>query len=166
MKTLLHAFITSRIDYCNALLAEQPACLLDRLQLVQNSASRLFAGCPRRSHVAHILRDDLHWLRIPQRITYKLCTLVHRCLSGAAPAYLSELRIKLSDRPGCISRNRSAALRNLFVPRTRTKTYGCRSFRVSGPTSWNLLPAHLKLELSYNTIKRQLKTHLFNLSFS
>ena len=112
--TLLHAFIASRIDYCYALLAEQPACLLGRLQLVQNSAVRLFAVCSRRSHVTCILRDDLHWLRIPQCITYKLCTLAHRCLSRAAPTFLSEMCDRLSDTPGFISGIRSAALENLF----------------------------------------------------
>ena len=44
VKTLLQAFVTSRLDYCNALLAGHPACLIDRLQLVQNAAARLYAG--------------------------------------------------------------------------------------------------------------------------
>ena len=33
--------------------------------------------------------DDLHWLPIRQRITYKLCTIVYKCLHGAAPSYLT-----------------------------------------------------------------------------
>jgi len=40
-KILIHAFITSRIDYCNSLLYGQPKCILQRLQSVLNSAARL-----------------------------------------------------------------------------------------------------------------------------
>jgi len=44
MKILLHAFVKSRIDYCNSLLANQPDYLLDRLQTVLNAVARLYAG--------------------------------------------------------------------------------------------------------------------------
>jgi len=65
MKILLHAFVMSRIDYCISLLAIQPDCLFDRLQTVLNAAARLYAGVSKHSHVSVILRDDLHWLRVP-----------------------------------------------------------------------------------------------------
>ena len=38
---LVHAFITSRLDYCNGLLYELPGCLLNKLQRVQNACARL-----------------------------------------------------------------------------------------------------------------------------
>jgi len=47
---------------------------------------------------------------------------------------------RLCDGGDRLSRNRSAALGNLKVPRTRTNTYGHRSFRLSGPVAWNSLP--------------------------
>jgi len=65
MKILLHAFVTSRIDYCNSLFANQPDCLLDRLQTVLNAAARLCADVSKRSNVSAILKDDPHWLRVP-----------------------------------------------------------------------------------------------------
>ncbi len=167
IKTLLHAFVTSRLDYCNSLLAGQPAHLLDKLQLVQNAAARLYAGTPRNSHVTAVLRDELHWLRIPQRIDFKLCMLVYRCLHGNAPLYLAEWCVRLHDNSDSrISSSRSAAMGNLVVPRSRTKTYGSRSFRLSGPTVWNALPSSLKIDMPYTTFKSKLKTHFFTLSYA
>lgn len=166
LRVLLHAFVTSRLDYCNALLAAQPKTLIDKLQSVQNAAARLYAGVSRRSHVTCIFKDDLHWLKIPQRISYKICTLVHRCLNGEAPMYLTKYCVPLLNCPNRSARNRSAACGNLITPRCRTKTYGPRSFRVSGPTNWNALPTSLKLNGSYASFKKHLKTFLFNECYS
>jgi len=162
MKTLLHAFVSSRLDYCNSLLAGQPTCLLDRLQVVQNAAARMYAGLSRCRSVTEVLRDDLHWLMIPYRITYKLCTMAYRCLHGTAPEYLTNYCVRLSDQASRTSRNRSATSGNLFVPRTRLKTYGQRTFATSGPSAWNSLPVVLKTENSFPVFKSKLKTHLFN----
>ena len=154
------AFVSSRLDYsttwldyCNSLLAGQPSCQLDRLQLVQNAAARMYSGLARRSSVTPVLRDDLHWLKIPQRISYKLCTIVYRCLNGTAPEYLTNFCQRLTDQHSRVSRNRSAAAGNLSLPRTRLKTYGQRTFAVSGPTAWNSLPVYLKSENSFSIFK-------------
>ena len=37
-----------------------------------------------------LLRDRLHWLRVPERVEYKVCLLVFKA-HGMAPNYLSEL---------------------------------------------------------------------------
>ena len=130
---------------------------------MQNAAARLYAGISKRSHVTSIMRDDLHWLKISHRISFKICTLVYRCLNGEAPAYLAKYCIPLVNCQNRSARNRSAACGNLVIPRSRTKTYGPRSFRVAGPTNWNALPTNLKLSgsCSYPTFKKQLKTFLF-----
>jgi hypothetical protein len=164
-KALLHAFVTSRVDYCNSVLYGQPAALLNRLQSVLNAAARLYVGISRRSSITEVLRE-LHWLRVPERIAYKLCLIVYRCLHGTAPVYLRDCCIRLSDCSERIASNRSAASGNLHVPRTHTATYGSRSFRSSGPSCWNKLPRQLKTaDVSLPSFKQQLKTHLFSVSF-
>ena len=90
-KTLVNSFVISRIDYCNSLLAGTPQCLLSRLQRVMNKAARMLCRCSRGDHISRIIKERLHWLRIPQRIQFKLCLLVYKSLHGKAPVYLSNL---------------------------------------------------------------------------
>jgi len=54
-----------------------------------NTADRLVLSAPKYEHVTPLLRD-LHWLRVPERIEFKLSVLVFRCLHGTAPAYLAD----------------------------------------------------------------------------
>ena len=39
LKTLVHAFVTSRVDYCNSVLASAPKTVTEKLQRVQNAAT-------------------------------------------------------------------------------------------------------------------------------
>ena len=83
-KTLIHAFVTARIDYCNSLLYGQPKCILKRLQSVLNSAARLIHLTSRYEHVTPLL-IQLHWLPVEQRITFKIAVIIFTALHGAAP---------------------------------------------------------------------------------
>ena len=84
LTTLVTSFIMSMVNYCNAVLAGLPQRELDHVQSVVNEAARLSADARRYDHVIPLLMD-LHWLRVPQRIQYKLSVLMYRCLNGAAP---------------------------------------------------------------------------------
>jgi len=103
---------------------------------------------------------ELHWLPVAQRIQYKIAMLVNKCLRGIAPPNLAELCrpvVHLTGRRHL----RSAASRKLDVQRTAT-AIGRRNFAVSGPETWNSLPAELRLStLSTATFARRLKAHLF-----
>ena len=87
-KNLLCAFILSRLDYCNSLLAGCPKYLLSNLQKVQNNAARLIFKTFRFAHVTPILHS-LYWLPAEQRIEYKLFLLCFKIISHQAPIYLS-----------------------------------------------------------------------------
>jgi len=67
---LVAALVLSRLDYCNSLLFDLPAILIQRLQSVQNAAARLIYNLRRCDHISDAL-ISLHWLRVPQRITFK-----------------------------------------------------------------------------------------------
>jgi len=80
--------VVSRLDYGNATLAGLPANLLSQLQSIINAGARLIFNANRHEHVTPLLHQ-LHWLRVPERITFKLATVMFQCVNGAAPGYLS-----------------------------------------------------------------------------
>ena len=127
-----------------------------------NSAARLIFGLKRFDHITPALMD-LHWLPYPQRITYKLCMIMFKCLRGSAPAYLADYCTSTSVVPGR-SALRSAAHGDIVVPSHRTD-WGLRSFAVAGPSSWNALPVDLRSSsFGLDTFAKHLKTHLFGLA--
>ncbi|XP_029941085.1 uncharacterized protein LOC115383145 [Salarias fasciatus] len=160
MEILIHAFGSSRLDYCNSLFTFVSKTSLDRLQVVQNAAARLLTRTPRRSHITPIL-SALHWLPIKSRIQYKILVVTYRALHGQAPLYITDLL-----QPYVTSRSlRSSDQGLLVVPRSRLKTKGDRAFEVVAPTLWNSLPVNLRSADTVDSFKKQLKTHLYSLAF-
>jgi len=90
-KTLVQAFISCRLDYCNSLLYGINDGLLRRGQWVENAAARLVTGARRCDHITPVLRQ-LHWLPVRQRIVFKIAGLVHQSLAGVAPVYPADDR--------------------------------------------------------------------------
>jgi hypothetical protein len=91
-KTLIYAFVMSRIVYCNSLLYGQPKCVLQVLQHVLNCATKLIFHSKKYNHIT-LLLVNLHWLPIKHRITFKIaltCT-TFKALHGSAPCYITVL---------------------------------------------------------------------------
>uniref|UniRef100_A0A3B1IDG0 Reverse transcriptase domain-containing protein n=1 Tax=Astyanax mexicanus TaxID=7994 RepID=A0A3B1IDG0_ASTMX len=156
-ETLIHAFITSRLDYCNSILYGLPSTALQKLQYVQNSAARMLTRSPIRQHITPVLRQ-LHWLPIKQRIHFKILLITYKALNNLAPPYLSDLLHRHSP-----ARQLRSADANLLTQTTSTKyrTRGDRAFAVAAPTLWNSLPLTIRNSESLHSFKRHLKTHLF-----
>ena len=122
-KTLVHAYVTCRLDNCNPLLLGSPKYMIQKLQRVQNCAARLVAGQPRAVHICPILKD-LHWLPVEQRISFKVLLLTFKALNNLAPPYLSRLTVPYNP-----TRNLRAAGKHLLeVPNVLLKSYGGRAF--------------------------------------
>ena len=105
-------------------------------------------GIRRSDHITDAL-VSLHWLRVPERITYKVAVLTYRALTGDVPQYLRQFD-RLVDVPSR-RRLRSSTSDDLIVPAVRLTTIGCRAFPVAGARIWNTLPVlrHLCLIVDY-----------------
>ena len=67
-------------------LSGLPAVQLDRLQSVLNAAARLIYRRRKFDRVSPLIKE-LHWLRVPERITFRLAVLAYRCQHNMAPRY-------------------------------------------------------------------------------
>ena len=83
-KTLIHAFVSSHLDYCNFLLYGLPQYQYDLLQKVLNAAARVTCLIPKFEHISQVLKR-LHWLPIKYRVEYKIVLLVFKALHGFVP---------------------------------------------------------------------------------
>ena len=161
LELIIHAFVSSRLDYCNSLFSCLNKKELSRLQLVQNSAARILTCSNRRTHISPILKA-LHWLPVSFRTNFKILVLTFRALHDQAPSYLSDLIQPYTPARAL----RSVEQKLLMVPRTRLRTRGDRSFQAVAPKLWNDLPISLRSIESVDAFKRQLKTYLFVQAFA
>jgi len=159
---LVVALVHSRLDYGNSVLVGIPAYLLRRLQSVLNAAARLIFHLKRSDHITDAL-VSLHWLRVPERIQYKVTVLGYRVLHGSAPRYLGPLT-RVADVPG--RRNlRSAATNRLIVPSVKLSTVGSRAFPAAASAIWNSFPEYIVNASTLQSFQHHLKTFLFRRSF-
>lgn len=157
---LIHAFVLSRLDNCNALLGGLPIKHLKKLQMIQNSAARLISRSKFRNHITPVLKE-LHWLPIKARIMYKIIQLTFKCRNNLAPVYLTELIKEYHPHT-----NLRSAKQYLLTSQTyNMATYGSRAFSYLSPKYWNDLPYELRSVQNEAHFKKSLKTYLFNLFY-
>ena len=99
---LVVSLVHSRLDYGNLVLVGLPVYLQRRLQSVLNAAARLTFRLHRYDHITDAL-SILHWLRVPERIDFKLGVTAYCALNGLAPPYLNVCVAFLTLRPSSIA---------------------------------------------------------------
>ena len=160
-KTLIHAFVSSHLDYCNALLFGLPKYQLDRLQKVQNAAARVTFQIAKFDITPAL--NDLHWFPVTFRVQFKLLLLVYKSLHNQSPSYITDL---LSMKLAANYALHSSAKSLLIVPKVNCSTLGDRAFAHAAPVIWNSLPLTIKTSSSLAIFKKQLKTFLFKKAFN
>ena len=161
---IIHALITSRVDYCNSLLYGLPATQLNKIQRVLNAAARLVCRSPRYCHITPLMYH-LHWLAVNLRIRFKVLLFVFKAIHGIAPSYISDL-ILVKPNSSYNLRSSSAGILLAFPSRKIKLTIRYRSFSVAASTLWNKLPRELRDLEDFNSFKQKLKTHLFIEAYS
>ncbi len=166
------SLVHSKIDYCNSLYYNLPTHQIDRLQSIQNSLARTVCRTSKYSHISPALRS-LHWLKVKQRIEFKIASLTYNALQFHQPSYIANL-LTTQSLP---YKTRSSALVTLERPRLARRAVAKRSFYHAAPVLWNSLPSHLRqpasqtlnpghtLALSRPCFLAKLKTHLFSQSY-
>jgi len=160
-KTLVHGYVTRRLDNCNSLLLGSPKYMIQKLQRVQNCDACLVAEQPRAAHICPILKE-LHWLPVEQWITFKVLLLTFKALNNLAPPYISQLIVPYNP-----TRNfRSPSKHLLEVSNVRLKSYADSAFLVAAPKNWNDTSLDIKLSRSVDVFKFRLKSYLVRLAFN
>src|SRR6218665_3236389 len=88
--TIATSIVHSKLHYCNSLFLNLDSTQIQRLQLIQNSLARAVTRTPRHHHITPVLRS-LHWLKIPERIHFKVLSLTYNSLQSSQPTYVREL---------------------------------------------------------------------------
>ena len=154
-KSVIHALVTSRLDYANSLLFGIKQTHINKLQRIQNYAAKIIYKATYRDHATPYL-ISLHWLPVHARIQFKVLVHTYNSLHGTAPKYLSDLIKHYIPTRSLRSENQ------LKLVETRSKSrYGDRSFTIAAPVLWNHLPLKIKNAESVIEFKKQLKTFLF-----
>ena len=156
---LIHALISSRLDFANSLLYNLPKRDVTKLQRLQNSAARLLTLTKKSESISPILHS-LHWLPVDKRIIFKILLLIHHSVYSLSPTYLRNSIPKYIP-----TRNLRSSSDTLLLQIPRIKhVWGERAFSVMGPKLWNELPLQLRQLSQTEKFKSQLKTYLFFLS--
>ena len=90
LETLIHAFVSSWLGYCNSLLYGLSQVQIDKIQRVQNAAARLIFKQPKFYHITLVL-PQLHWLPIKYRIEFKILLMTFKAIHGMVPDYICKL---------------------------------------------------------------------------
>ncbi len=143
---LVHAFMTSRLDYCIVLLGGCPGSSINKLQIVQNAAARVLTRSRKYDHVS---------------LLEKIFLLTYKALNDLAPAYLTNLLSRYNPTRSLRSQNSGL----LVVPRIAKSTKGGRNGLYLAPKLWNSLPDNVRGSDTLSLFKSRLKTHLFSQAF-
>ena len=170
--TIATSLIHSNLDYCNSLFLNLNCQQTNRLQLILNSTARAVSKTPKYNHITPHLKS-LHWLKITQRIQYKILSLslTYKSLQFKQPSSILDL-LKIQPTHS----TRSSAVVTLQRPSNPSRLkITDRSFYHQAPALWNSLPQHLRalsstsptqtnnslLSLSSSQFHKQLQTYLF-----
>ena len=112
---LVHAFVTSRLDYCNSLFSGCPNTILKTLRLIQNAAVRVLTRSNTRDHISPILAS-LHWLPVKFRVQFKILVFTYKASHGQSPSSVPSEQLMVPYRPSITLGSQDVGL--LVIPKS------------------------------------------------
>ena len=158
-KLLATALVSSHLDCYSSRLYGIADIDLTRLQRVQNQLARLVTKSPPFT-CSPALLCSLHWLPVRYRILFKINLLTYKTLREKQLFIFTPC---LPPIPSCSLRSNNE--NSLSVPRVKTNTCA-RDFHSCAPSLRNNLLLSVRSVISVTTVKKYLKTHLFDLTFT
>ena len=98
LKTLASALVLSFIDSGNMALVSLPKVATQSIQSIINTTARFITGVRKYDHITPVLKE-LHWLKIYERIEYKIALQMYKCLSNEGSAYLTSELVPVASLP-------------------------------------------------------------------
>ncbi|XP_048753913.2 uncharacterized protein LOC125665305 [Ostrea edulis] len=160
LEFVVHAFKTTKLDYCNSLYYGLPSKQIQRLQSIQNAAARIISHIHKYDSSTPVLRS-LHWLPVQQRVIFKTLVLVYKSQQYGSILHLQEL-----ITPYAHSRTLRSSDQSLQVPFTTSAVIQTRAFSVASPKLWNALPYDIRTAASLCIFNSKLKTHLYAIHYN
>ena len=117
-----------------------------------------YSDCSRRG--THLVEPRCYWLKIQDRITYKILMLTYKSCYNIAPTYLCEL---ISRREGSVNTRLGADHHQLIMPpisKDCSNTFLERSFIYATPCEWNKLSECIRTS-TFDSFRKSVKTMLF-----
>ena len=142
LNQLYYAFVQPLLDYCILIWGNTTENNLNKIQKFQNRSARIVCKLYDFAYSGLSLVKSNGWLNVRQRRDFLYCTLIHKCIYGIAPNYLSD-HLTLYDDVQSSRITRQSTQLLLHVPFVKHSLCQ-KSFSVYGPFIWNTLPPHIR----------------------
>ena len=159
LELLITSLVFSKMLYCSSVWSNTTLQNINRLQSIQNFASKIVTNSRKFDHVTPLLRE-LNWLPVKEQLFYRDSVLTFKCQNDLAPQYLTS---KFTKRSNIHTRN-TRTRNSLQIPLYRT-AIGQRTFSYRGAYIWNNLHNELRQSASLASFKRALKDTLLRQTF-
>ena len=154
LELLITSLVLNKMLYCSSVWSNTTLQNINKLQSIQNFASKILTNFRKFDHVTPLLRE-LNWLPVKEQLIYRDFVLIFKYQNDLAPQYLTS---KFTKRSNIHTRN--TRMRNsLQIPLYRT-AIGQRTFSYRGANTWNNLHNELRQSASLASFKRAVKDTL------